>query len=64
LGARDGGVAWCTLYRPRGAHTHAKAGNINHALAQLDLDVVGILDADHIADSGFLTNTLGYFEDP
>jgi cellulose synthase (UDP-forming) len=51
-------------YIAREEHTHAKAGNVNHALARLDLDVVGILDADHIADSGFLTNTLGYFEDP
>jgi cellulose synthase (UDP-forming) len=51
-------------YIAREEHTHAKAGNVNHALAELDLDVVGILDADHIADAGFLTNTLGYFEDP
>ena len=50
-------------YISRTEHTHAKAGNVNHALAQLDLDVVGILNADHIADSGFLTNTLGYFEE-
>jgi cellulose synthase (UDP-forming) len=51
-------------YIAREEHSHAKAGNVNHALAQLDLDVVGILDADHIPDSGFLTSTLGYFEDP
>jgi len=51
-------------YIAREEHTHAKAGNVNHALAQLDLDVVAILDADHIADGGLLTNTLGYFEDP
>jgi cellulose synthase (UDP-forming) len=50
-------------YIARKEHTYAKAGNVNHALAQLELDVVGILDADHVADSGFLTNTLGYFED-
>jgi cellulose synthase (UDP-forming) len=51
-------------YIAREEHTHAKAGNVNHALAQLDLDVVAILDADHVADGGLLTNTLGYFEDP
>jgi cellulose synthase (UDP-forming) len=51
-------------YIAREEHTHAKAGNVNHALAEVELDVVGILDADHIAESGFLTNTLGYFEDP
>ncbi len=51
-------------YITREERTHAKAGNLNHALAQLDLDVIGVLDADHIADIGFLTHTLGYFEDP
>jgi cellulose synthase/poly-beta-1,6-N-acetylglucosamine synthase-like glycosyltransferase len=51
-------------YIAREEHTHAKAGNVNHALALLDLDVVGILDANHIADSGFLMNTLGYFTAP
>jgi cellulose synthase/poly-beta-1,6-N-acetylglucosamine synthase-like glycosyltransferase len=39
-------------YIAREEHSHAKAGNVNHALAELDLDVVGILDADHIADAG------------
>ncbi len=51
-------------YVTREERTHAKAGNLNHALAQLDLDVIGVLDADHIADVGFLTHTLGYFRDP
>jgi cellulose synthase (UDP-forming) len=51
-------------YITREERTHAKAGNLNHALAQIDLDVIGVLDADHIADVGFLTHTLGYFEDP
>jgi cellulose synthase/poly-beta-1,6-N-acetylglucosamine synthase-like glycosyltransferase len=51
-------------YIARDEHPHAKASNVNHALAQLDLDVVAILDADHIPDEEFLANTLGYFADP
>ncbi len=51
-------------YIARQEHTHAKAGNINNALAELDLDLVAVLDADHVAGAGFLTNTLGYFDDP
>jgi cellulose synthase/poly-beta-1,6-N-acetylglucosamine synthase-like glycosyltransferase len=51
-------------YMTREEHTYAKAGNLNHALAQLDLDAIGVLDADHVVKAGFLTHTLGYFEDP
>ncbi len=51
-------------YMTREKRTHAKAGNLNHALAQLDLDVIGVLDADHVVTADFLTHTLGYFEDP
>jgi glycosyltransferase involved in cell wall biosynthesis len=57
-------VSLSARYIAREERTHAKAGNLNHALAQLDLDVIGVLDADHIADAGFLTHILGYFEDP
>jgi cellulose synthase/poly-beta-1,6-N-acetylglucosamine synthase-like glycosyltransferase len=51
-------------YMTRPERTHAKAGNLNHALEALDLDVVAVLDADHIAKAGLLTHTLGYFDDP
>ncbi|HEX3392037.1 MAG TPA: glycosyltransferase [Solirubrobacteraceae bacterium] len=51
-------------YLTREDRTHAKAGNLNNALAQLDFDVVGVLDADHVVTADFLTHTLGYFEDP
>ncbi len=51
-------------YMTREERTHAKAGNLNHALAQLDLDVIGVLDADHVVKAGFLTHTIGYFDDP
>ena len=51
-------------YLARSEHLHAKAGNLNNALAQLDAHLVAILDADHVVTPGFLTNTLGYFDDP
>ncbi len=51
-------------YIAREERDHAKAGNLNNALAQLDFDVIGVLDADHVVEGGFLTHTLGYFEDP
>ncbi|MEO7836668.1 MAG: glycosyltransferase, partial [Acidimicrobiales bacterium] len=43
---------------------HAKAGNINNALTVVEADLVAVLDADHVAAPGFLTHTLGYFDDP
>ena len=51
-------------YLTRPTNEHAKAGNVNHALGHIDADIVAILDADHIAQLGFLRNTLGYFDDP
>ena len=51
-------------YLAREDRSHAKAGNINHALEYVAADVVAVLDADHVATEEFLTNTLGYFADP
>ena len=51
-------------YLARRDRTHAKAGNLNHALGRIDADLVAVLDADHIARPGFLRNTVGYFDDP
>ncbi len=51
-------------YLTRTEHAHAKAGNINHALEQIDADFVAVLDADHVASPDFLVRTLGYFDDP
>ena len=51
-------------YLARAEHDHAKAGNINHALGVVAADLVAVLDADHVAAPGFLTHTLGYFDDP
>ncbi len=51
-------------YIARPTHEHAKAGNVNHALSQIDADIVGVLDADHVPTSRFLTSLLPYFADP
>ena len=51
-------------YLTRTDRSHAKAGNLNHALSVIDADLVAILDADHVAAPGFLTHTLPYFDDP
>jgi cellulose synthase (UDP-forming) len=51
-------------YLRRSDRTHAKAGNLNHALGVIEADVVAVLDADHVARPNFLVNTLGYFDDP
>jgi len=52
------------VYRTRPDGTHAKAGNLNAALADVDADLVLVLDADHVASPNFVRNTVGYFDDP
>jgi cellulose synthase (UDP-forming) len=60
-------------YVCREAHDDAKAGNLNHALALMeseaadgaeDIDIIAVLDCDHVPLESFLTATLGWFEDP
>ncbi len=60
-------------YVRREVHDHAKAGNMNHALAMMaaeteagaePIDVVAVLDCDHVPLPTFLTDTLGWFADP
>ena len=51
-------------YVARPKHDHAKAGNVNYVLPQINADLVAILDADHVASEDFLSNTVGYFDDP
>ncbi len=51
-------------YLARPTHEHAKAGNLNHALTEIDADFIAVLDADHVAAPDFLSHTLGYFDDP
>ncbi|QNN54177.1 glycosyltransferase [Nocardioides mesophilus] len=59
-------------YVTRSEHQHAKAGNLNHALdlmateeaaGGLPIDLVAVLDCDHVPLPAFLTAMLGYFED-
>lgn len=51
-------------YLTRSEHRHAKAGNVNAALARTDGDIVVIFDIDHAPKPDFLQKTLGYFADP
>ncbi len=51
-------------YLTRDDNTHAKAGNLNHALGLIPADIVAVLDADHVPTAAFLTATLPYFDDP
>jgi cellulose synthase (UDP-forming) len=64
--------AYGARYVRRDAHTHAKAGNINNALEIMELeeqtgvggiDVIAVLDCDHVPLPTFLTATLGWFDD-
>lgn len=52
----------CT-YLVREDNKHAKAGNLNAALAHSKADFIAIFDADHAAQPTFLARTLGYFCD-
>lgn len=60
-------------YVQRAEHTHAKAGNMNHAIALMQreieegaepIDIAAVLDCDHVPLPGFLSATLGWFDDP
>src|SRR5437764_1590251 len=49
-------------YLTRSSNEHAKAGNINAALARTDGEFVVVLDADFVALPQLLERTLGHFE--
>lgn len=51
-------------YIVRPEHTHAKAGNINHALAETGGDLIAVFDADFVPYRWFLKRTVGFFDDP
>ena len=48
-------------YIVREKHTHAKAGNINHALTKMNSPLVTIFDCDHVPTRSFLQCTAGWF---
>ena len=52
----EAGVGYVT--RPE--HSHAKAGNINHALEGIHSPFVAIFDCDHVPTRSFLQMTLGW----
>lgn len=58
--ARELGVR----YLSRVDRSHAKAGNLNNALAHSDAPYVAIFDCDHAPSPEFLERTLGHFTDP
>ncbi len=47
-------------YVTRPIHSHAKAGNINHALESMHSPYVAIFDCDHVPTRSFLQMTLGW----
>ncbi|HSF67881.1 MAG TPA: glycosyltransferase [Nitrospiraceae bacterium] len=50
-------------YIRRTDRQHAKAGNLNHALQKTSGEIIAIFDVDHVPTSGFLKETLGFFQD-
>lgn len=50
-------------YLTRPDNHGAKAGNLNHALAETNGDLVAVFDADHVPERDFLAQLVGYFED-
>lgn len=52
-------------YITRKDNKHAKAGNLNNALAQTDGEFIAVFDSDHIPNRAFLQFTLGWMlKDP
>ncbi len=49
-------------YITRSDNRYAKAGNLNHALAQTTGELVAVFDADFIPTKNFLTRTIGFFQ--
>jgi cellulose synthase (UDP-forming) len=47
-----------------GPRRHAKAGNLNHALARTDGELVAVFDTDHVPVTTFLKETVPWFADP
>lgn len=52
------------LYRSREVRAHAKAGNLNHVLAELSGELVAVFDADVVPLSAFLERTVRPFRNP
>lgn len=50
-------------YMTRPDNRHAKAGNLNQAIAQTHGDLIVVFDADFVPTQNFLTRTIGFFQD-
>jgi cellulose synthase (UDP-forming) len=55
--AEEAGIGYMT----RDDNLHAKAGNINRALAQIGSPFVAVFDSDHVPTRSFLQVTMGWF---
>ena len=51
-------------YLTRPDNHHAKAGNLNHAIAQTAGELIVSFDADFVPTRNFLWRTVGFFQDP
>ena len=51
-------------YQVRPQRIHAKAGNLNAALPQLQAELLAVFDADVVPSRTFLNRTVGLFRDP
>lgn len=55
--AEQAGVGY--IIRPD--NSHAKAGNLNHALTLTNSEYIAIFDCDHVPTRAFLQSTMGWF---
>ena len=51
-------------YVTRSDNRYAKAGNLNHAIAQTSGEFIAVFDADFIPTKNFLKRTIGFFQNP
>lgn len=51
-------------YLTRPDNVHAKAGNLNHAIAHTSGELIASFDADFVPTRNFLWRTVGFFQDP
>lgn len=51
-------------YVTRPDNRHAKAGNLNHAIAKTSGELIVSFDADFVPTRNFLWRTVGFFQDP
>jgi cellulose synthase (UDP-forming) len=60
---RELAAAHGARYLP-GPRRHAKAGNLNQALAATDAELLVVFDTDHVPAASFLEETVPWFSDP